>query len=238
MFDWTLPKIPKGVEIGKAEKCIIPVCCFKIAWIFFCLFVFSILRVLIRFIIYFCSETSCYRQNCCRKWQKNHCHSFSFLMPGVWTRRPQPAPLIFPFSLARRSSSPRRRPSLLRCASRSTTASEESLSRRWASPPRLAPPTAATPGCNGCVSHGSDPAPQINPILFVPHQKVNKKKATSTLTDPRCPPTRALLHIRRKAIQLNSPPPHFHGYCWRFYGNPRLWRWQKQPWSITAQINL
>lgn len=35
MFDWTLPKIPKGVEIGKAEKCIIPVCCFKIAWIFF-----------------------------------------------------------------------------------------------------------------------------------------------------------------------------------------------------------
>ena len=48
----------------------------------------------------------------------------------------------FPFLLTRRSWSLRKRLSHLRCASRSTTAWEESLSRRWASPPRSAPTPA------------------------------------------------------------------------------------------------
>lgn len=45
---------------------------------------------------------------------------------------------LFLFLLTRRSWSLRKRLSHLRCASRSTTAWEESLSRRWASPPRSA----------------------------------------------------------------------------------------------------
>lgn len=47
-------------------------------------------------------------------------------------------PFFFPLSLTRRSWSLRKQLSHLRCASRSTTVWEESLSRRWASPPRSA----------------------------------------------------------------------------------------------------
>lgn len=46
------------------------------------------------------------------------------------------------FLLTRRSWSLRKRPNRLVCASRSTIVWEESLSRRWASPPRSAPTPA------------------------------------------------------------------------------------------------
>lgn len=63
------------------------------------------------------------------------------------------AVVFFPFPLTRRSWSQRKQPSRSRCASRSTTAWEESLSRRWASPPRSAPTPAGPKATFISLSH-------------------------------------------------------------------------------------
>lgn len=230
MFNLTFPKIPKGVEIEKAEKCIIPVCCFKIAWIFIVcsfffhppsqsdlLFIFALRpAVLVKLL----SQVA-----------ENHCHSFSFLMPGLWTRRPQPAPLILFFSLSPGGAQVQEGGRVFCAVHREV---QPRRRRVWAEDERVLP-GQLLPLCFSWL-WPRPPDEYVIVILFVPHRKINQKKKPPPWQIPGA--HLLVLSSTSKAIQLNSLPPHFHGYCRRFYGNPRLWRWQKQPWSITAQINL
>lgn len=187
---------------------------------FFCLFFPS--SELIRFIIYFCSQTSCYRQIVVTSGRKPL--PFIFISDARFVNEASAASAAYFSFLSRQAElkSKKAAESFALCIEKYNRVGGE-FEQKMSESSQVSSSHCGHARLQLCFSWlwPRPPDKYVIVILCIPHQKINKKE-TSTLMDPRCPPTRALLHIRRKAIQLNSLPPHFHGYCWRFYGNPRL----------------
>lgn len=172
---------------------------------------------------------------------------------------------LFLFFFTRRSWSLRKRLSRLPCASRSTIAWEESLSRRWASPPRSVLTTSGTRATFFCCSHPlmwcfhvflllsgfiylfiSVTHPLCNlPPQFIILRRAFPKNGNLNPTTPKHPPTRTthahLAHPGPRLLLLITAPtlPWLLLLLpWKSRTNPDVFYISNDDWNSSEQFSL